>query len=981
MTSRSTDTCLYLWHRSQSNLYDIRTVAATIRNASSSGLGINLASQNTSTLVPIPQCQGWNKHRDKWNYLPAGVIFLPALATVYCDSYDLRGKQEKRLFKAIQYGLTHEVSNLIKNGVDVNARHPLGWTPLMVATINRHYDIVKLLVKNGANPNMGDNYINPHRTSQEKRLHAIEVLMIRDEEFSGELNNKATYIGFTALHYAVLIDNLGIAQLLIENGANPCLETEAGQKPLVYAKDGPMKEFLSQQTEKYAEIEREKELEQRRKFPLEDRLKKHIVGQEAAIATVAATVRRKENGWTDGDHPVVFLFLGSSGIGKTELAKQLAYYIHKDKTESFIRLDMSEFQEKHEVDEQLNSVDCVRPTEVAKLIGAPPGYIGHDDGGQLTKKLKTCPDAVVLFDEVDKAHPDVLTVLLQLFDEGRLTDGQGKTIECKNAIFVMTSNLASQEIAHHALNLRADVEKVKEERLKQSSSEDAHFSEDIVISRKFKDEVVKPILKRHFKRDEFLGRINEIVYFLPFSRRELLQLVQRELECWAQRAKERHKIDIKWDRTVESALADGYDVCYGARSIKYEVERRVVNQLAAAHEKGVIGKGSSINITATWPEKCEYAEIQIQVKKSGFKDFIDIASIDKKPITNTFNYWSKPKEAKYNVDDQQIYKNVDKTPAIFDHKRKNHDGVRAVYFIIGGCGWCRSNVCLVGKTAIVTGANTGIGYETAEDLAKRGARVILACRDPARGEDAAKKIIQATDNKNVEFKLLDLSSFKSIRQFASDIIATEERLDILVNNAGLGSTADKTTEDGLLLIMQVNYFGPFLLTNLLLNLIKKTPNARIVNVASIVAKRAGEFDVKNPNTVPVAYGQMDQGFPLYCRSKLCNVLFTIELAKKLRGTTVTTYSLHPGAVLTDIFRTMPQIMRFMVEQIINWFCKSRLEGAQTTIHCSVAKGIESLSGKHFQDCHLVDTYKKAQDPDMSKQLWKVSEEVVKLNRN
>nr|AEE63202.1 unknown [Dendroctonus ponderosae] len=294
-------------------------------------------------------------------------------------------------------------------------------------------------------------------------------------------------------------------------------------------------------------------------------------------------------------------------------------------------------------------------------------------------------------------------------------------------------------------------------------------------------------------------------------------------------------------------------------------------------------------------------------------------------------------------------------------------------------GWCRSNVCLVGKTAIVTGANTGIGYETAEDLAKRGARVILACRDPARGQDAAEKIIRATDNSDVVYKPLDLSSFKSIRQFASNIIATEERLDILVNNAGLGSPADKKTEDGLLLIMQVNYFGPFLLTTLLLDFIKKTPNARIVNVASIAAKRAGEFDVKNPNTV--VFGRMSPGFPLYCRSKLCNMHFTIELAKRLKGTTVTTYSLHPGAVLTDIFRTMPQMMRFMVEQVINWFCKSRLEGAQTTIYCSVAKGIESLSGKHFHDCHVVDTYKTAQDPDISKQLWKVSEEVVKLNRN
>lgn len=163
-------------------------------------------------------------------------------------------------------------------------------------------------------------------------------------------------------------------------------------------------------------------------------------------------VRRKENGWADDDHPLVFLFLGSSGIGKTELAKQLASYIHKDNPKSFIRLDMSEYQEKH---------------EVAKLIGAPPGYIGHEEGGQLTKKLKKCPDAVVLFDEVDKAHPDVLTVLLQLFDEGRLTDGQGKTIECKNAIFIMTSNLASNEIAQHGLEIRKEVEIIKKERLQK----------------------------------------------------------------------------------------------------------------------------------------------------------------------------------------------------------------------------------------------------------------------------------------------------------------------------------------------------------------------------------------------------------------------------------------------------------------------------------------------------------------------------------
>lgn len=207
--------------------------------------------------------------------------------------------------------------------------------------------------------------------------------------------------------------------------------------------------------------------------------------------------------------------MGSSGIGKTELAKQLAAYIHKDKPAGFIRLDMSEYQEKH---------------EVAKLIGAPPGYVGHDDGGQLTTKLKKYPNAVVLFDEVDKAHPDVLTVLLQLFDEGRLTDGQGKTIECKDAIFIMTSNLASNEIAEHAVQLRHEAE--SEQRSKKSDKE---TNGNITISKKFKDKVVKPILKKHFKRDEFLGRINEIVYFLPFSRNELLELVGKELQIWAKR--------------------------------------------------------------------------------------------------------------------------------------------------------------------------------------------------------------------------------------------------------------------------------------------------------------------------------------------------------------------------------------------------------------------------------------------------------------
>ncbi|CAH2007999.1 unnamed protein product [Acanthoscelides obtectus] len=377
------------------------------------------------------------------------VLLSLGLGLVFCDVKNT-DKDEKRLFRAAQFGLTHEIERLIKSGVDVNRRHKLGWTPLLVATVNDHYELVEILLKAGADPNTSDNYVNANRTANEVGMHPIEVLMIRDEEFCGALNNKATFLGFTPLHYAVLADNLSIVKLLLKYGANPLLENDIGHKPIMYAKAGEVKEFLEKEMAMYKEKQKEKEIEERRRYPLEERLKKHIVGQEGAIALVAATVRRKENGWADDDHPLVFLFLGSSGIGKTELAKQLAAYIHKDKSQAFIRLDMSEYQEKH---------------EVAKLIGAPPGYIGHDEGGQLTKRLKKCPNAVVLFDEVDKAHPDVLTVLLQLFDEGRLTDGQGKTIECKDAIFIMTSNLASDEIANHALQLRKEVEKLKEQRL------------------------------------------------------------------------------------------------------------------------------------------------------------------------------------------------------------------------------------------------------------------------------------------------------------------------------------------------------------------------------------------------------------------------------------------------------------------------------------------------------------------------------------
>ncbi|EFN68464.1 Caseinolytic peptidase B protein-like protein [Camponotus floridanus] len=553
-----------------------------------------------------------NKYRRNYKHLGmllSGLGFIVAL----CDAPNLA---EKRFFRAVQYGNISELRKAIADGIDVNVRHSLGWTALHTAAINQKVEVIKILLHNGADINAGDNFVNVYRTAMEKGLHSLDVLMKREEEFSDRLNNRATFQGFTALHYAVLADSKICVKTLLDEGANPTVENEAGHRAVDYAKEGEIKEMLIKHAIKYDEIVKEKEAEERRRFPLEQRLKQHIVGQEGPISIVASTIRRKENGWIDEEHPLVFLFLGSSGIGKTELAKQLAAYIHKDKRDSFIRLDMSEYQQKH---------------EVAKLIGAPPGYVGHDDGGQLTKLLKKYPSAVVLFDEVDKAHPDVLTILLQLFDEGRLTDGKGKTIECKNAIFVMTSNLGSEEIAEHAMQLRAEAERLLNHRL--INSDEDQEPERIEISRNFKDQVVRPILKAHFRRDEFLGRINEIVYFLPFSRAELMKLVTRELETWATRAKERHMIELKWDREILSVLADGYDVHYGARSIKYEVERRVVNQLAAAHERGQLGKGCCVLLKAKWHESG--ASITLSVRQKGSKNFVDIIETDKLTANNS----------------------------------------------------------------------------------------------------------------------------------------------------------------------------------------------------------------------------------------------------------------------------------------------------------------------------------------------------------
>jgi len=563
----------------------------------------------------------WRAIHTHLAYQPPRLIAAPLLGAslgLALVNYSNNGQQEK-FFRSVQRGNVGEVKKLLNNRtVDVKGRHELGWTALHLAAVNGRQEIVGILLSAGADPDAEDEFMNVYTTAREKQKHSLEVQIAREDEFSSRLSPRANFRGCTPLHYAALSDSTGAINALLEAGADPLKANDYGHTPMDYAMDPSTKKLLQKYAEKYEERKKKIEMEERRKFPLEQRLKEFIVGQEGPITTVASAIRRKENGWIDEEHPLVFLFLGSSGIGKTELAKQVSKYLHKDNKAAFIRIDMSEYQEKH---------------EVAKLIGSPPGYVGHDDGGQLTKKLKEFPEAVVLFDEVDKAHPDVLTVLLQLFDEGRLTDGKGKTIECKNAMFIMTSNLASTEIAEHALQLRREAEDIAKERY-AGNIEDKDIGENITISRHFKDRIIQPILKYHFGRDEFLGRINEIVYFLPFSKSELIHLVEKELVFWADRAKQKHRIELSWDKSVLSLLSEGYNVYYGARSIKHEVERRVVSQLALAHETDQLSGGCVVRLyTSTIQQEGnkENNTLRIKIKHGEKDDFTDLAE----PFSNT----------------------------------------------------------------------------------------------------------------------------------------------------------------------------------------------------------------------------------------------------------------------------------------------------------------------------------------------------------
>ncbi|XP_052223733.1 retinol dehydrogenase 12-like [Dreissena polymorpha] len=297
-------------------------------------------------------------------------------------------------------------------------------------------------------------------------------------------------------------------------------------------------------------------------------------------------------------------------------------------------------------------------------------------------------------------------------------------------------------------------------------------------------------------------------------------------------------------------------------------------------------------------------------------------------------------------------------------------------------GVCRSTVKLHNRTVLITGANTGIGRETARDLAIRGARVILACRDMKRAQEAADDIKRSTGNLNVVVYKLDLASLESVRDCVKEVLQNEDRLDILINNAGVVMMIYCKTKDGFEMQLGTNHLGHFLFTNLLLDLVKKSAPSRIINVSSR-AHMNGRINLEDLNGE-----QTYRPFYAYAQSKLANILFTRELDRRLKGTGVTVVSLHPGGVVSDlgmnISRELPIYFRLPVlilyHGLIRHLMKTTTAGAQTTLHCALAPEVEQQSGKYFSDCAVLEPTALAQDDAMASKLWSVSEKMVGLTQ-
>jgi ATP-dependent Clp protease ATP-binding subunit ClpB len=311
------------------------------------------------------------------------------------------------------------------------------------------------------------------------------------------------------------------------------------------------------------------ESEKEKLLHLEDELHHRVIGQEEAVTAVADAIQRSRAGLADPNRPIAsFVFLGPTGVGKTELAKALAAYMF-DSEDALVRIDMSEYMEKH---------------AVSRLIGAPPGYVGYEEGGQLTEAIRRRPYSVILFDEIEKAHPDVFNIFLQILDDGRVTDAQGHKVDFKNAIIIMTSNIGSQYI----LDVAGD---------------NAHY-----------DEMRRRVMEamRNSFRPEFLNRIDEIIIFHGLDKKELRQIVLLQVERLRQRLSDR-KISLKLSDSALDFLAEvGYDPVYGARPLKRAIQRELETQIAKSILRGEFNDGDTIFIDVQ-NERLSFSRLPVEV--------------------------------------------------------------------------------------------------------------------------------------------------------------------------------------------------------------------------------------------------------------------------------------------------------------------------------------------------------------------------------
>jgi ATP-dependent Clp protease ATP-binding subunit ClpC len=308
-------------------------------------------------------------------------------------------------------------------------------------------------------------------------------------------------------------------------------------------------------------VSRMKETEVEKLVQMEERLHQRVVGQDEAIVAVSDAIRRARSGLKDPRRPIgSFLFLGPTGVGKTELAKALAGFLF-DSDDAMTRVDMSEYMERH---------------AVSRMIGSPPGYVGYDEGGQLTEAVRRRPYQVILFDEIEKAHPDAFNVLLQVLDDGRLTDGHGRAVDFKNTVVIMTSNVGTQHVRRSApIGFRTS-DATEREHIKDLIQED---------------------LRRSF-RPEFLNRIDEVIVFDALSREQIHQIVDLLVADLQKRLADRRLTLELTDEAKDWLAREGYDANFGARPLRRTIQRRIENVLAKRLLSGEINDGDTVVIGA-----------------------------------------------------------------------------------------------------------------------------------------------------------------------------------------------------------------------------------------------------------------------------------------------------------------------------------------------------------------------------------------------